>query len=197
MEFLAAVKNRRTIYGLGQDISVSEERIKEIVKEAVLHTPSAFNMQSARVLLLFGEHHHKLWSIVKETLRKIVKPEAFPKTEEKIDTFDAAYGSLLYFDDTQAVAAFQEQFPRYKENFAMWAQHANGMLQHVIWTALEAEGLGVNIQHYNPIIDDEVKATWGVPASWQLIAQMPFGSITAPAGDKEFAPIEERLKIYP
>ena len=30
------------------------------------------------------------------------------------------------------------------------------MLQLVVWTALEAEGLGATLQHYNPLIDDEV-----------------------------------------
>jgi predicted oxidoreductase (fatty acid repression mutant protein) len=28
------------------------------------------------------------------------------------------------------------------------------------------------------------------------VAQMPFGKIITPAGDKEFMPMEKRLKIY-
>lgn len=42
------------------------------------------------------------------------------------------------------------------------------MTQFAIWTALEAEGLGANLQHYNPIVDQKVTATWDVPASWEL-----------------------------
>ena len=72
-----------------------------------------------------------------------------------------------------------------------------GILQFVVWTALENEGLGATLQHYNPLITQQVLSTWGLPESWTLIAQLPFGKPTAPAGEKTFAPIEgERLKVF-
>ncbi|MNP03542.1 hypothetical protein D3C76_954300 [compost metagenome] len=70
------------------------------------------------------------------------------------------------------------------------------MLQFVVWTALEIEGLGATLQHYNPLIDDEVKKTWNIPATWKLIAEMPFGNPLAPAGEKEYQPLEDRVKLY-
>lgn len=54
---------------------------------------------------------------------------------------------------------------------------------------------GASLQHYNPLIDDEVKETFGIAADWKLIAQMPFGNILTPPGEKEFQPIEERVKV--
>jgi predicted oxidoreductase (fatty acid repression mutant protein) len=78
----------------------------------------------------------------------------------------------------------------------VWAQQSNGILQYIIWTSLQEEGLGASLQHYNPLIDSEVKTQWNVPDSWELIAQMPFGKPTAPPGDKEFMPLEERVKIF-
>ena len=60
----------------------------------------------------------------------------------------------------------------------------------VVWAALEAEGLGASLQHYNPLIDDEVKKEWNIPGNWKLIAQMPFGNPTSPPGEKEFQPLE-------
>lgn len=36
------------------------------------YTPSAFNSQTARLVVLFGEAHNKLWDITTETLRKVV-----------------------------------------------------------------------------------------------------------------------------
>ncbi|MDO4224168.1 MAG: nitroreductase family protein, partial [Acinetobacter sp.] len=56
--------------------------------------------------------------------------------------------------------------------------------------------LGASLQHYNPIIDDEVAATFGVPASWKLRAQLVFGSVEAPAGEKSFIADEERFKTF-
>ncbi|EES75247.1 hypothetical protein POTG_00478 [Paenibacillus sp. oral taxon 786 str. D14] len=75
-------------------------------------------------------------------------------------------------------------------------EQSNGMLQYVVWTALSDEGVGASIQHYNPLIDEEMRKEWGVPESWKLIAQMPFGNIEAPAGDKEFGPIDNRMKVF-
>lgn len=69
-----------------------------------------------------------------------------------------------------------------------------------VWTALEAEGLGVNLQHYNPLIDVRLETEFKVPETWNLKAQMVFGTPTSgpavPADKKEFDPIEDRLKVY-
>jgi len=46
------------------------------------------------------------------------------------------------------------------------------------------------------LIDDEVRKTWDLPASWTLIAEMPFGTPVAGAGEKTFQPIEDRVKIF-
>jgi len=191
-----AIKERRSIYAINDKITVTEDKIISLVTDAVQHVPSAFNSQSSRAILLFGEHHKKLWDIVLNTLKSIVPPENFPDTQVKINSFSAGYGTVLYFDDTSVTNGFGDQYPIYRDNFLVWAQHSNGMLQFAVWSLLEAEGLGATLQHYNPIIDDAVKEAFQLPASWHLIAQMPFGNPTAPAGEKQFAPIEERLKIF-
>lgn len=195
-DFYSGIKNRRSIYGISSESTISDERLQEIIKEAILHVPSAFNSQSSRVILLLGDKHHKLWDITMESLRKVVPAEKFAKTEEKINSFKAGYGTILYFEEMTIIESLQKQFPKYKDNFPMWSQQSSGMLQYTIWTALEIEGLGASLQHYNELIEDEVKRQWNVPNSWKLISQMPFGKPTAPAGDKEFMPIEDRFKIY-
>lgn len=195
-DFYSAVEARRTIYGISSEAVVSDERINEVINHAVKHTPSAFNSQSARVVVLLGEHHTKFWNITTETLRKIVPADQFGATEEKMNAFGSGYGTVLFFEDNSVIEALQEQFATYKDNFPIWSQHSSGMLQYVIWTSLEIEGFGASLQHYNPLIDDEVKKEWDLPSSWKLVAQMPFGKPTAPAGDKEFKPLEERVKVF-
>ncbi|PTM59460.1 nitroreductase family protein [Desmospora activa] len=195
-QFLQDIKKRRTIYGLSKEAVTSDEKIKEIVGEAVLHTPSSFNSQSARVVILLGEQHDKLWNITTETLRKIVPEADFASTEERMNGFKSGYGTVLFFEDQTVIQGLQEQFALYKENFPVWSEQSSGMLQFVVWTALELEGYGASLQHYNPLIDDEVKKEWNIPAEWKLRAQMPFGKPTAPPTDKDFQPLEERLKMY-
>jgi predicted oxidoreductase (fatty acid repression mutant protein) len=194
--FYTAIKNRRSIYGISKESAISDERILEIVNEAVKYTPTAFNSQNGRVVVLLGEHHNKLWNIVKAALKKIVPPENFPQTEEKINGFYNGYGSVLFFEDESIVKDLQEKFKLYKDNFPIWSEQASGILQYIIWTSLELEGLGASLQHYNELIADEVKKEWDIPDNWKLIAQLPFGKPTAPAGEKEFVPLEERIKVF-
>ncbi|MED4403616.1 nitroreductase family protein [Metabacillus fastidiosus] len=194
--FYEAVKNRRSYYGISSEAVVSDERIVEVVNEAVKYVPTAFNSQSGRVVVLLGENHTKLWNITTETLRKKVAAENFGPTEEKMKAFGSGYGTVLFFEDKEVVKSLQEQFSSYKDNFPIWSHHSSGMLQYVVWTALEVEGFGASLQHYNPLIDEEVKKEWDIPASWDLIAQMPFGKPTAEPGEKEFKPLDERVKVF-
>ena len=122
-------------------------------------------------------------------------PDNFEQTEAKINGFANGYGTILYFDDLNVTEEFANKFVSYKNNFEIWADQANGMLQFAIWSLLEAEGLGANLQHYNPIIDGEVRAAFDIPAGWRLIAQMPFGKPTASPDEKQFIPIDQRVIV--
>lgn len=194
--FYNVLKERRSFYGISKESTVSDKRIEEIINEAVKYTPSSFNSQSARVVVLFGEQHNSLWDIARESLRKIIPSDQFTPTDEKISSFQNGYGTVLFFEDTAVIESLQQQFALYKDNFPIWAQQSNGMLQYVVWTSLEAEGLGASLQHYNPLIDDEVKKKWNVPDNWKLIAEMPFGKPTAAPEEKSFQPLEERVKVF-
>jgi predicted oxidoreductase (fatty acid repression mutant protein) len=186
--FLEAIEARRTYYGLSKEEIVTPERVKEIVNHAVKHSPSAFNSQSARVVVLFGKESDKVWDITKEELRKIVPAENFAATEERIDGFAAGYGTVLFFEDQTVVENLQEQFALYADNFPIWSNQSSGMLQLVVWTALEQEGLGASLQHYNPLIDEEVQTTWNLPKEWKLIAQMPLANQQLSPVQKTFKP---------
>lgn len=113
-----------------------------------------------------------------------------------MNAFGSGYGTVLFFEDQNVIKGLQEQFALYKDNFPIWSEQSSGMLQLVVWTALESEGLGATLQHYNPLVDEEVKKEWNIPESWKLIAQMPFGHPVAEPGEKDFAPISERVKIH-
>lgn len=195
-KILEAIKNRRSYYGLSKEQVVSDEKIQEIVNEAVLHTPSAFNSQSTRVVVLLNEQHDKVWNITANELKKVVPAENFSSTEEKINSFKAGYGTVLFFEDQEVVEGLQKAFELYAENFPVWSNQTNAMHQLVIWTALEEVGFGASLQHYNPLIDAAVAAEYNIPSTWKLIAQMPFGKPSAEPGEKEYKPLEDRVKVY-
>lgn len=197
MTLKEALKNRRTYYTITNESPVSDKQIEEVLGYALTHVPSAFNSQTTRVVLLLGDQHKKLWGITKETLRKIVPAKNFGATEDKLDgAFASGYGTILFYEDTEVVENLQKAFPTYSENFPVWSQHTAGMHQLAVWTMLEEIGFGASLQHYNPLIDEEVAATWNINPKWKLMAQMPFGKPTAVPGEKEFMPLEKRLFVY-
>lgn len=193
--FFEAMKERRSIYAIGKESPISDERIKEIVEDVVKHVPSAFNSQTTRTVILLGESHDKLWNITMETLRKVVPADNFASTEEKINSFKAGHGTVLFFEDFAIVQGLQKQFELYKDNFPVWATQTSGMMQFAVWTAFATEGLGASLQHYTELIDAEVRKEFNIPNNWKMLAQMPFGEILAPAGEKTFTPIEDRVKV--
>jgi predicted oxidoreductase (fatty acid repression mutant protein) len=194
--FREAVETRRSIYNISKEPVASDEEILELIRHAVKYAPSAFNSQSARVLVLLGSEHDKLWDLTKDILRKIVPAANFPTTEAKLNAFRSGYGTILYFEDQSTVKELQEKFVSYKDNFPLWSLQSSGMLQYIVWTSLEAKGFGATLQHYNPLIDEDVKASWNIPNSWKLLAEMPFGKPVAQADPKTFLPLEERIKVF-
>lgn len=67
---------------------------------------------------------------------------------------------------------------------------------YVVWISFQSEGLGASLQHYNPLIDDQVAKTWDIPSSWKLEGQMVFGTPGEKIEDKDFDPIEPRFRVY-
>ena len=189
-------KQRRSIYNLGHQLPVSEAEAVELVGECIKNAPSAFNSQSGRAVVLFGTQHQKLWDIVLKHLQKVTPEDRFPATKQKIASFAAGYGTVLFFEDDAVVTGLQKKFPLYKEAFSVFSCQSSGMLQYMVWTAFADVKIGASLQHYNPLIDDDVKKEWNLPSSWRLMSQMPFGSIEAPAGDKDFLPLDIRFKVF-
>jgi hypothetical protein len=97
----SAVKSRRSIYSLSKKSPISDPRIEDVLKDALKHSPSAFNSQSGRLVLLLGKALDELLDTVKE-IRPLTPPEAF----------------------------------------LLWSGNSTGILQYVVWTSLELEGLG-------------------------------------------------------
>lgn len=188
---------RRSYYALSADSPISDAQIEEIVRFAVKHVPSAFNSQSTRLVLLLHEHHAALWKIVKRTLRAIVAEDAFARTAEKIErSFAAGYGTVLFYEDAAVVRSLQQRFPLYAGNFPVWSEHTSAMHQLAVWTLLEDAGFGASLQHYNPLIDKEVRARWRLPEDWRLVAQMPFGLPAATPLEKTFEPVDARMRVF-
>jgi hypothetical protein len=145
-------------------------------------------MKSSRVVVVTKEKQDLLWDKIYEVFDGNVP-------SEKIDSFKKGFGTILYFIDTSAVKALEEQFPLYAPKFLEWAKQSAGMLELSIWSGLKELSIGASLQHYNPIIDKMVKELFGIPESYELNAQMPFGGINTEPSPKEKEDISLRVKF--
>jgi predicted oxidoreductase (fatty acid repression mutant protein) len=163
---------------------------------------------------------------VKEVLKPLTPEDAYPNTVKKLESFQAGYGTVsvrscmppypdppsrsflrshahtltrpqvLFFEDPHPTQELADKFALYAQHFPVWAEHSNAMHQYVLWTALEAEGFGASLQHYNPVVDQRAQNEWGVPLEWHLRAQLVFGGRAGEPGDKAFEPLEKRVFVH-
>ena len=196
-QFIDLITKRRTIYAIGKKVEHSPEFLTDLIQNAIKQSPSSFNSQSSRAVILFNVEHEKFWGFVAEKLKSYAKDEeSAAKTSAKMGTFVAGLGTVLFFEDLDVVKSLQDQFPSYADNFPIWAEHSTAIAQFATWTALHTEGLGASLQHYNPIVDEKVHAEWDIPANWQLRAQLVFGSVEGEARAKDFMPDQDRFKVF-
>lgn len=195
-DFYEAISSRRSVYAISDESTISQEKIIELVENAVLHTPSAYNSQSSRAVILFGDNHKKMWQYVFDALRDIIHPKKLAPIAEKINSFIAGYGTILFYEDMDTIKKLQQEHPTYQGNFPVWSNQASGMFQFIVWTSLSIEGLGASLQHYIPIADTKIQFEFGIPKSWKLMAQMPFGKPWDDPDEKTFLPAKERVRVY-
>ena len=194
-ELLAALGKRRSYYDIGPDSPVDDGQIGELAKTALVLSPSAFNSQPGRLVLLFGSEHKRLWDMILEALRARLPADRFQPTGRKIAAFAAGHGSVMFYDDWTAVEKLQRDMPAYKDAFPTYAAHAAGMLQFAVWALFRDAGLGASLQHYGNLIETEAAKAWNIPVSWRLVAQMPFGAIRSESGPKQTLPASETLRV--
>lgn len=106
--YLEAVKHRRTVYGVTDTVSVSDDRIIEIVNEVIQTLPSSWNMQSTRILVTLGKEHKKFWDAVMAAAKPFVLKnqgeEDWKRNEDRFKSFQAAYGTVRVFSPVSETA---------------------------------------------------------------------------------------------
>lgn len=191
-----SLSRRRSIYALGHTRIVTDFCLEDTLKDCLKNCPTPFNSQSARLVLLLNKNHLDFWNLVLQKVTAAAPIGKKDSVKQKINSFAAAYGTILFFEDLSVLEQLQKDFPLYQKNMHDWTYEANGMLQYMIWQALAENEIGASLQHYNELIEDDVKKMLSLPDNWKILAQMPFGSIEKSPAEKTFLPLENRLMIF-
>lgn len=127
--FLSALEVRRSIYTLTDTLPIPHTRIATIVSHAVIHSPSPFNTQSTRTVIVSGSAHARLWAMGDAMLQQTLPPAAYQSLAPKVAGFKAAYGTIMFFDDQAPLREMGEKNPAVKDMMGQWSEHASGMVQ--------------------------------------------------------------------
>ncbi|MDR3191188.1 MAG: nitroreductase family protein [Lactobacillaceae bacterium] len=194
--FLELQAKRRSVYILGKDVKISDAELTDLIQTAIKEAPTAFNNQTVRAVILFGDQHEAAWDLVAESLKAVAtSEEAFQATLEKMASFKAGYATVLFYTDTDVVKQFEEQFALYADNFYDWSEQGHGIAAYSVWLAAVTAGLGANLQHYNPLVDDKFAQAYDIPANWRLRSQLVIGSVEVEAGDKDYLADADRFRV--
>lgn len=95
LSLLDAIKGRSSLHALSDDIDIPDARIQEIVREGILHSPTPFNCQSGRAVVLVKAEHKKFWDMAHDAAKTSIPPALFEtRFEPRIKMFRAAYGTV-------------------------------------------------------------------------------------------------------
>lgn len=186
--YLKTLTARRTIYALKPELpgEITIKDIQSVVQTIIKETPTAFNSQPNRAIILTGETHKRVW----DTVTKAIESPAGQK--RPASARDEAFGSVIFFTDDKVTEKLKADFPAYAAAFPSFADHTSGAAQINSWVALEAMGLGGHLQHYNGYIKAALPNE--IPESWTVQAQLVFGTPAAPPGEKTY--IKNDVEIF-
>jgi hypothetical protein len=112
--YLEAVKQRRSVYGVTDEVIMSDDRIVEIANTVIQSCPSAWNMQSTRFLITLGQEHKHFWDTVIASAKPFVienqGEDAWKRNEDRFKSFRAAYGTVSISCTTWSCHAYIDQY---------------------------------------------------------------------------------------
>ncbi len=168
--YLSFMHRRRTIRKL-KGGPISDEVIHTIL-EAGRWSPSAFNSQPARIVVI-KERQAEFWDFIANTLRQKLQGEQLERTLARIPGYRSGVFTLVFYEDT--TISNNPPFPGGGETWKSWATQGLGIMQVNVWNAIAAVGLAASNQHMNQQMEEELRAFLGVPAAWKSYSIFPVG----------------------
>ena len=194
-QFTDLVRSRRTRYAIGNNTELTKEEITARLREVAREIPTASNSQTSRLVLVYGEDNEKLWDHIMEVQKDVMPEGMWEMMSGVMLGAKGAVGTILFFEDLDAV----EAMPAQGERAETYKQHNNANFQYASWLALTELGLGANLQHMNVGhkygFDKGILEMFNLPANYELVAQMPFGSIEVDANPKEYIADDVRVQV--
>ena len=146
--------------------------------------------------MLFYEAHSKFWNHIYDVQKDILDGGIKDWMTGVVNGAKNGIGTVLFFEDKDAV----KEMPTNEARQEAYKQNNNANAQYAIWLALTEMDLGANLQHFNvgyeQGFDKATKEMFSLPESYEMLAQMPFGSIEQEAKVKDKIDPDVQVKVF-
>lgn len=193
--FADLVHARRSIYEIGTNTDVTVDDVAATLRNITGRLPSAVNSQSTRLVIVTGEKNDAVWDMVHEDQKTALSPDMYEIFAPRFEQAKKGLGTVLMFESRDAVESMglsPDRNELYKEN-------NHGIAAFGVWLALTELGLGASLQHFNigyeQGYDAKIREYLELPTDFEMLAQMPFGSIEEPGAQKPSIAPEEHVFI--
>lgn len=187
-------QQRRSVYDIGTNTDVTAQDVYGKLAELAPELPSAFNAQTTRIVVVSGEAHLKVWDIIDATQQAGISAELYAGLAPRFARAKKGLGTVLLFEDRASV----EAMPTSPQRRECYKENNHGIAVFAIGLILTELGLGASLQHHNigyeQGFDKEIREYLELPADWELLAEMPFGSIEATPADKPKISVAEQVR---
>lgn len=195
MSFLEIASKRRSVYDLGKDSSHSIEDVVAQLRQVMDRVPTAFNSQTSRLVVVSGEDNVKLWDYIYDVQKDVLSQGMLDQMGPVMQAAKEGLGTILFFEDLDQV----KEMPTQGERTTAYKFTNNGNHQFAAWLTLADMGLGASLQHFNigydQGFDKGVRDLFDLPDTYEMVAQMPFGSIESPAASKSSVDPETKVQF--
>ncbi|AEA01354.1 MULTISPECIES: nitroreductase family protein [Aerococcus] len=195
-QFKDLAAKRRSIYHIGKNTDHTSQEIVDALKAVLKDVPTAFNSQTSRVVIAFGDKHQDLWDEIYQVQEGVLEGDMWEQMSGVIQGAKAGLGTILFFEDLNEV----ENMPANPERSTAYKENNSANHQYAAWLTLAELDLGATLQHFNigyeQGFDKSIRQMFDLPDSYAMLAQMPFGSIETPAGDKDYIDQDEKVRVY-
>ncbi len=188
------IEKRRSNYDLAANIELNKKDLINLLRKIIYYSPSPFNVQSSKIVLLNKKSHHLLWTtVVEEYLKKNNNGELLDSDKARIKREDKAYGTILFYKDEQVIEENKKKLDAYEQKeLNNWCIEESAMLQMNVWNELRLKNIGAHLVHFDNI-DEEISVTFDIDKKYKLVAMMVFGSIVQEAAVKPKKDIDKRF----
>lgn len=195
MEFDQLLEKRRSTYMMSANTDVTEEAIVEALRKNVRQVPTAYNSQTTRYVVVFGDANKKLWEHIYDVQKDVLDSELWTQVGPVVNSYKDVKGTVIFFEDHNAL----ENIPSPGNSRNIYKQNNAGNGQLVTWLTLAELGLGATLNHFNigfeQGFDSKIREFFNLPDTYEMTAQMPFGAIEQPAYPKDFMDSEEQVQV--